>query len=282
MEYTKPTSINIETISVCNLNCVFCNYKNRKDRKIMPELAFKVVIHKLVKYGIKKVRLTPMTGELFLDPLLFNRLDYLREREVSFSFFTNFIEFDKRVFDYDNLDTMHISIYGHDEKSFCELTNGTPKQYEKLCKNLEYLIENDLGSKIWFVVKDHTQQFNTKNKYFSELWRYLCRLKNAKISSMEVLDNWGGEVKDLWDSRFMVISQTPRKTFCPVLLNKNIILWDGAICACGCRDINRTTQIGDAVVEELDDIFLSEKYLNMLKNPPEICTKCSAKIYEDQ
>ena len=99
---------------------------------------------------------------------------------------------------------------------------------------------------------------------------------------MELLDNWGGAITNFKDSRFLTVSQKPRKNFCPVLLNKNIILWDGVICACGCRDINRTTQIGDAIIENLEDIYSSEKYLNMLKNPPEICTKCSARIYEDE
>lgn len=281
MEHIKPISINIETISICNLDCLFCAYKKRKDKQIMNMNTFSKLVKRLIEYDINNVRLTPMTGEIFLDWLLFERLNIFDKFNIRFSFFTNFVEFNPKIFEYKTLDRIHISLNGHDMNSFCSLTNGSTAQYEKLLSNLEYLIQNDLGNKISIVIKDQDFPFNLKNKYFKELWRYICRLKDCTISKMEILDNWAGEITDFPLYKHLIVSQKPRDSFCRVLLEKNIVLWDGSFLACGCRDIDKQTKLGDIFEYSFKEMYESEKYLNMLEIQPEICSKCSARIFNE-
>lgn len=84
-----PKSVNIETFNICNGACVMCPYgqMTRPKVKMSMEL-FKKIVDELHAYGVKSV--TPsFYSEPFLDPDIFDRIKYLKEKKMRVKIFTN-------------------------------------------------------------------------------------------------------------------------------------------------------------------------------------------------
>ena len=66
------TTINFQTIFICNLNCYFCrgsikNIDEISKIKDMTQNNFELFVKKATDYGINYIQITPQVGEPFLD-----------------------------------------------------------------------------------------------------------------------------------------------------------------------------------------------------------------------
>ena len=75
----RPLALSIETVNICNNDCVICPYSlQTRRRHAMPMEVFEKVVADYGAIGGGQVTLTPMVGEVFLDKRLAERLRILR------------------------------------------------------------------------------------------------------------------------------------------------------------------------------------------------------------
>ena len=140
--------LNIETSSTCNLKCRFCAYiKKQTPKGSMPNELFFDCVEQATELGFDTFDLTPCTGDVFMDPNLDSKLEFLDDHPgvKSFQFFANFTipsptDIDRLV-RYRKLRLMAVSVYGHDLESFIAITQSNEKVYRRLVVNLECLLE---------------------------------------------------------------------------------------------------------------------------------------------
>ena len=70
--------IQIETSGRCNLACKFCAYSKKVEGKtIMSMDLFQEVVNQAADMGFSEIGLTPMTGEVFMDKGIIEKMHYL-------------------------------------------------------------------------------------------------------------------------------------------------------------------------------------------------------------
>jgi hypothetical protein len=232
---------------------------------------FKKCINQIVISGIKDIRLTPMAGEIFMDPNWKEKLDYIESiKEIeSYEFFTNFtvindIEYLSTL---KKLNSITISIYGNNLDSFLELTNSKKIYYDQLIKNLRILKDIKIKN-LKIVIKSKLDYFDNYLK--GELFQILYNFKGNIVQYKE-LDNFNGLSNNLNFDNLKTINNIN----CNVLETKNIILWNGDFNLCGCRDIFQKSTIGNIKNTPLKELLESNDYEIMKQNKLIICKDCS-------
>jgi len=139
--------MSIEISSLCNLKCRFCAYEKKLTPKVvMSNEMFFDCVNQSVDLGYDRFALTPCTGEVFMDKHLFEKLDFLEHHPkiIGYSFFSNLIVPSHaqlmQLTKLKKLTDLTVSIYGHDEKSFIDITKSTSKVYDRLVSNLKMLL----------------------------------------------------------------------------------------------------------------------------------------------
>ena len=79
----RPLALTIETINICNNDCIICPYsRQERQKQTMSVELFAKVIKDYTAIGGGNLGLTPMTGEIFLDRFLQQRLDLIRREPL--------------------------------------------------------------------------------------------------------------------------------------------------------------------------------------------------------
>jgi len=77
-EMKKLRALTIETVNICNANCIFCGYQYMKRKKqLMGDETFKKAIGDFVMIG-GDLHLTVVVGDPLLDPKFVERISYAR------------------------------------------------------------------------------------------------------------------------------------------------------------------------------------------------------------
>jgi len=210
--------------------------------------------------GIRTIWLTPMLGEVFADPNLPEKLEYLEQFDGidSYSFFTNFILCNDSTIQHfgqlKKLTSIHISIYGHDEDSFQRIAQRPDSQFKKLLQNLSTL--KRLLDK-WQPIEGVHFSIRTLGGITDEnLPKTDLVTKLSELSEIDDVDwmvateydNWGGTITsadtapigiDLFDG-----SRLYRAGACTLLFSGPRIASDKSVHACACRDVDDSMLIG--------------------------------------
>ncbi len=304
-EYIENSStITIEVSGLCNLNCVFCAYKDKEDGKqIMPFDAFTDHINQLVDLGIDHIGLTPQTGDVFIDKNFHEKIQFLENHKgiKAFEFITNLISASKEALDNvaksKKLLGMYISIYGRDSETFQKVTRRPALQYNRLVDNLNYVAEigSDflplLGS---FSMAERGFKWSPSDPAHvddSDVMKALRNLNN-KLPRFEWtgnhvdLDSWGGkitqqEMDELEMGYEIVGAKFPMDGPCGMLFGSSIILADGKVNACSCRAVDKSLIIGDTKTSPLHEILSPDNpaYVEILRlhkkgDYPDACKGC--------
>ena len=275
------THLYIEPSSVCNLKCSFCAY----DKKTTPQMNmsnqfFFDVIEQAIEMGYQRFGLTPITGELFMDKNVMDKIEYLENhpKVKLFHFFTNFTIPDentiKRLSALRKLSYIAISVYGHDQESFVETTKSTPHVYQRLVNNLRtlYSICDNFKARLQIHCRTgYYSSFSQKN-WNSSLADIIKKLKEDKaipLSFTKYYNNWGGLITQgdvaALDMTIRQAKDVYKKGPCTLIFYKQQIVVDGKVNACACRDANATLCIGDLKQTPLKEILsTSNKYYMQL------------------
>ena len=93
----SPERIAIETTNFCNTSCLFCphNIMKRKKENMDMDL-FKKAVDDSYDLGVKHIMLS-FFGEPLVDKLIFDRIKYIKDKDMECSFFTNAIGLNDEV-----------------------------------------------------------------------------------------------------------------------------------------------------------------------------------------
>lgn len=283
-----PHALYIEGTNICNAECVFCAYPEmQRPKKVMDMDFFKSVIDQYVAMGGTEVDLTPIVGDPFVDGKIFDRLDYLAAKPGlrRFHFFTNAIgmrpELSEKLLKYGERLRVFISFGGFDRPTYHKVF-GVDK-FETVVPNIKALLElkRKAGSKLGVQLNLRTPRDNNKG----ELWEYLLAAKKEgliEMTWMGAYDSWAGHIKEeeLSAAGLAARPMPVKKGACHRLLTSPVVLADGRVNACACRDVEATLIVGDLKKESLAEV-LSGKALHDLVDShargefPEVCVRCT-------
>ena len=250
----------IETTGVCNLACRFCAYSKKQDGKVtMPMATFCDVVDQATEMGFREFGLTPLTGEPFMDRGFIEKLLELeaRSRVTGYHFYTNFTlpsASDIRTLaTLTKLQYMHISLYGHDLDTFQAITRKPAGAYLRLVRNLETLHEvlraetpRAWVRMSWRTTKDFDADAHPQSE-LHHIVRAIQQQYDLNVPVTTAYDNWGGAIteNDL-AGLDMVLAPAPAKDApCALIFYRLIVLADGRVNACACRDVDGTLVIGN-------------------------------------
>lgn len=272
-------SMSIEISSVCNLKCKFCPYEKKVTPKVvMSNEMFFDCVNQAVDLGYDRFELTPCTGDVFMDRHIFEKLDFLdhHPKVSQYSFFSNLtIPSHDQLMQLTKLKKLvglTVSIYGHDEKSFIDITKSTSKVYERLISNLKMLLAQK--SIPFALAFGWRSTGDVPNKDSSEIMELLGTFKKAGArfnSPHGVFNNWGGlisqdDVAGL-NMKIMPGNKKYKSGACVKLFDSIQITASGIVNACACRDVNSTLRIGDIRVMPLKKIISAENedYMRLIE-----------------
>ncbi len=247
----------IETSSLCNLKCRFCAYDKKASARVsMADDFFSDCVEQAVAMDLVRYHLTPCTGDVFMDRSLFAKLDFLdaHPRVESYNFFTNFTIPDEdeieRLLACRKLESVKVSVYGHDAASFVAITQSTEKVYERLVANLEALLARRERVRFGLSLGLRTTG-DGRVEGPSELQRLLVRYREAgvPVHTTRVFNNWGGFITSADVEGLGIEVTDTRSTYkqgaCTLLFTGVQVMATGIVNGCACRDVDATLRIGD-------------------------------------
>lgn len=283
-----PHALYLEGTNICNARCVFCAYPEMERPKVtMTMEVFRKAVDQYLALGSADINLTPIVGDPFVDRYLFERLDFLASRRSvrRFQFYTNAIlikpEQAQRLMGYGERFWIFCSFGGFDRETYHRIM-GVDKFAEAVAA-IRNLIETKVrtGSQIRILVNLRVPNGNAQG----EFWDYLRQRKIEGVIEMdgvEDYDNWGGKIPD---SELREAGLTPKPPPahsgpCRRLLTGPVVLADGRVNACCCRDVEATLIVGDLNTQSLNDILSGDKLKELLvrherRDFPEICKLCT-------
>lgn len=271
----------------CNGNCVFCANRYLKDKRDTMSLdLFKKAVDEWKELGKKEINLTPTIGEVFMDPALFQKIDYVFKKGLNCTFYTNGFLLEENMDNLLNSGLKRIAI---------DIGDIIPKYDARVFQVSEELSKKKIQSIIDFIKKNEKIEINLDfrpMRRFSEilkdikktrLWEYY-RKGLFKMTYNTAYDNWGELIskKDLLGFQTMKGAPKIKKYPCNRLSTFSL-LPNGDVRLCGCRittTFHDELVIGNLKNNTLKEIFTSPKYDKIIKQfldgkIPDICKKCS-------
>lgn len=261
----------IEPSGLCNLACRFCAYEQMPEGSLMPHELFERAIDEAATMGFTEVVLTPMLGEVFSDPGIYDKLDLLEAdgRIESVLFYTNLImaRSDQlaRLGNYRKLRQLFVSLYGIDAEGFEATTRKPSRQLDKLIDNLQQLLElykdKPFPDGLHFNLRTVAMTGDplSRDTPVTRLLRQFVELDGCHLSVGGEYDSWGGVIEQA-DVDALGISITHGEDIymhgaCTKLFEGVQISHDGQVRACACRDTAGELLIGDITMTPLEDIL---------------------------
>jgi len=283
-----PRILFIEGTNICNAKCIFCAYPQmQRPKEIMPIDDFKRIITQYVAMGGEHISLTPIVGDPFLDSHIFERLDYLNSLpEIKgFYFYTNGILMkphnSQKLLAYGEKIKIHVSFCGFESETYKSIMGIDV--YNVVRQNIESFVEQKLksGSLTEFQIELRCPPSNCKGELWKKFqaWEREGILKNQSI---DAYDSWAGKVKDeaLTKLGLEPIKRPYKRGACELLYLKPIVLADGKVNACACRDVEAELIIGDLKEFTLSEIWAGKGIEELIERQergdfPDVCKRCT-------
>ncbi len=287
-KYQIPETLYIEGTNLCNAKCVFCYYPVIADQIVTKHMKldqFKNIVKQFVDMGGRSLSITPTMSDPLADPLLPERIEYLKNSGIqSLGFYTNLISFKQKMRDtLKNLgDTLkiriNVSFTGFDQESYDKFM-GVDK-FDFVKNNLIKLSEDSSKNKSLtssVTMRDYDGSGESK-------LGFLQYLKDISMKSKVEygFDTWGG----LLESNISKFEQLPVKERidrvgpCKVSFAKPLITVNGDFKLCDCRDALDELVVGNVFEQTIEEIWHGDNIKNMRnrfysdKTMPDVCSKC--------
>src|SRR5947209_4780539 len=283
-----PTALAIDGTNICNARCVFCAYPQmERPKKIMPVSEFKNFVSQYVRMGGRRVDLTPIVGDPFVDKYIFERLDYLASLPElrRFQFYTNAVlmkpQFHQRLAAYGSRLIVYCSFGGFDREAYDKVM-GIDKFNEAVAA-IQGLIETTRRTGSGMNIQVNLRVLPENNK--GELWEYFLQARDQgliTIESVTQFDSWAGKIKDedLSDAGLRPQPMPVKRGVCHRLITSPVVLADGRVNGCACRDVDASLIIGDLKQEPLTQILSGPALRELIEQHergefPEVCRRCT-------
>jgi radical SAM protein with 4Fe4S-binding SPASM domain len=283
-----PRGLHVEGTNICNARCVFCAYPQMERRKqTMSMEDFERVVAQYLAMGGRHVSLTPIVGDPFVDKHLFERLDHLMalEQVSGISFYTNAIlmtpEKSERLLGYASKLHVHVSWGGFDRETWNEIMGVEKFEAARDAVLALLALKERAGSALRVTLALRCPDSNRKGELHDTLDAYRRR-GLVEIAPMSDYDSWAGKVTP---QALEKVGLTPREMpykrgACELLFTKPVVLADGRVNACACRDVEAELIVGNVNEEPLGKIWAGEKISELIERHergdyPEVCRRCT-------
>ncbi len=289
-ELLVPKRLQIETIFGCNAKCTMCAVSLPATRKkgIMKMDMFRYIVDSMTPYHerVEKVDLFGL-GEPLLDPYIFDRIRYMKERGFrNLAISTNAELMDteqQRLLLETGIETMIFSIDGVKKETHEAIRRGL--LFERVIENSLSMIRmrDETDSKTRFVVRFIRQPSN-KSEWVDYLafWRSKLSWNRGDLIIAYDVNTMGGEIMTREDILGDYLDEEIEKRPCYFVFDRMIILNDGTVPIC-CEDTPRANFVMGHVKDSAPmDIFNGETFqrirdlhLQGKKNELTICQGCT-------
>ncbi|MFB2895266.1 radical SAM protein [Aerosakkonemataceae cyanobacterium BLCC-F50] len=283
-----PRGLHIEATNTCNARCTFCAYPQmERAKEVMPLDDFRRIIDQYVAMGGKYISLTPIVGDPFVDPHLFARLDdlYKRQEIEGFYFYTNAIlmkpQVSEKLLVYGDKLKIHVSWGGFDRETYKAIMGVD--RFDMVSRNVEAFVEakRGTGSPIRFTIALRCPLSQCKG----EVWKKFRAWEREGLLNIEHLnsyDSWAGKVKaeDLQAVGLAPRLMPHKRGACEMLYMKPVVLVNGKVNACACRDVEAELIVGDLKESKLSEVWEGKAIEEIIHSHnrgdfPDVCKRCT-------
>lgn len=285
-------SIAITTIELCNADCVFCAYKfTDKSKKIMEMKLFKKIVDDFVSFSGKHINLTPTIGEVLLDKLFMERLEYIssKDKNLSVNFTTNAILLTREVSEkiirlLGDKGSIVVSFGGFDKEIY-ETMMGKDK-FLQVSQNIRDFVKlkQECNSKIRFEISVRGNSRESEADFYLELKEYE-KQGAIYVTYVDLFHNWRGKITNKYLKNFGLVSAiNPYKLgSCKLLYQNPKVFIDGDISACHCLDYEKNLIIGNLNSSGIEDVWMNKSRLDLIARQEngdfnDICKKCNVYV----
>lgn len=286
----RPLAISIETVNICNNDCVICPYSIQTRKKQGMDMAvFAKVVADYAALGGGPVTLTPMVGEMLLDKQLLERLKLLRATPAisRVSAITNatmaYLYTDEELAELAGyFDRITVSVYGLDAEEFALMTRKD--QYDQFMDSLGRLI------RIFGVARVGLGARHLRERTSDEIETWLAEVAQRAGVSPSELSLPGTKTYANWtvfdtskplplDAEWMPPQRNTEQCALPLVSLQ--VLSSGQVSFCGCADFDGKTalMLGDIRDASLAELLGSERVKALWDwqgcGVPEPCKGCS-------
>lgn len=285
----RPLMLIIETINVCNSECVFCPYTiQTRPKGVMTDALFERALLQYLEMGGGAVSLTPMVGDVLLDRRLPRRMQDLRrfsdrlEPSVTTNLYALEHWSDEVVLEMLNtFRKVHVSCYGITEEENHAITK---KQFHAaFCQQMRRLLrikrENQAPAKValgFRTVYDYSpaQLTEFQAKSFGEVLN--------DVNATSTYSNWGNTMRGHLPGHARWAADRENHTACILLAVALQVYHDGRVSACACCDFDASQELALGNISEntLVELFNNGKnselwHAHQTGNMPKICRNCT-------
>lgn len=283
-----PQNLHLEGTNICNAKCVFCAYPQMERAKdTMPVEQFRRIMDEYVAMGGQYVSLTPIVGDPFVDRHLFERLDDLNQRPQiqGFDFYTNGIlmkpHVSERLLEYGKKLHVQVSWGGFDRQTYHSIMGVD--HFELVRRNIEAFIEvkRNSGSSMRFSLALRCPLSNCTGAFWEQCQQYVQE-GLLELQGVVTFDSWAGKVKSdaLRNVGLEPVLPPYKRGACELLYRKPVILANGKVNACACRDVEAELIIGDLNESSLTEIWHGSAIDDLIDRHergdfPDVCRRCT-------
>jgi len=283
-----PRGLHVEGTNVCNAECVFCAYPQmQRKKRVMSMQDFETVVADYLRMGGHHVSLTPIVGDPFVDKHLFERLDYLMGLDGvrGISFYTNAIlmtpEKSERLMRYAEKLHVHVSWGGWDAETW-NAVMGVKRFEPARDAVLAFIaIKQRTSSPIAFTLALRCPRPAQENSLYRRVYDHE-RAGLIEIAELDDYDSWAGMIApEALESIGLKPRVMPYKRgACELLFTKPVVLADGRVNACACRDVEAELIVGDVHERPLSEIWAGEAISELIERHdagdyPDVCRRCT-------
>jgi hypothetical protein len=285
----RPLMMVIETVNICNNDCVICAYsKQTRRRGIMSDATFELALRQYVEIGGGDLSLTPVVGEVFLDKRLHSRLRAIRRYPsiTKISATTN-ATMVRRYADAELSDILSffhrikISVYGFDDDEYYAMTQSN--DFDETIENIIRILRLAPAGAVVIGLRNLKRRSRAEGEaWISNLAARAGVVPPLIVSNADLYANWGvldTSVSLPFDGSWKNPQTNTEQCLVPLIAIQ--VLVDGRISFCSCDNFDADSSLTLANIHDISirNILADDHYLDLWrwekKGVPRFCTQCS-------